>query len=389
MRKEFSQRRPDGFTKVDQFPEITVNYNREVFNIFGLVFDSLGSEEVLDRMAFCATASRRCHLATPNANMLRIARSDPEFRDALLSADLSTLDGMPLVLLARIMGLPASRVSGADVFEALQRRRDSRLRAFFFGGDEATSERLVETLNNENSGIVCVGALSPAYGPIDNATTKGAIATINKAEATLLSVSLGARKGVLWIVRNERELRTPIIANLGAVIHFATGAIPRAPIWMRRAALEWLWRIRAEPALFSRYARDAMTLATVSFSLLLPSLVLSTLLKLTSARQEPRIQVASDDRGATISLGGTWRGSDLTPLREALAFAETIGGAITFDLSHLRWIDADGLGLMLVAYGAQRRRGRTFSLHAASYSARATLYAQGCGFLLSAPPRHV
>jgi len=389
MRKEFTQRRPDGQTKVDQFPAITVNYNRKVFNIVGLVFDSLSKEEVLDRMTFCATASRRCHLATPNANMLRIARGDPEFRDALLSADLSTLDGMPLVLLARAMGLPARRVSGADVFESLQRRPDDRLRAFFFGGDKATSERLVETLNGENSGIVCVGALSPAYGPIDDATSNGAIATINNAEAALLSVSLGARKGVIWIARNERELRTPIIANLGAVIHFATGALPRAPTWMRRAALEWLWRIAMEPALIPRYARDALTLATVSISLLLPSMVLSLLVRLTTARQDPRIQVASDDRGATISLGGTWRGSGLAPLREALAFSETTGGAITFDLSDLTWIDADGLGLMLVAYGAQRRRGRTFSLHAASYRARAALYAQGCGFLLSEPPRRV
>lgn len=383
MLNSSSEREIRGRVNMEQVPDIAIDYDRRVFNLFGLPIDALSKDEVLNRVAFCATTARRCHLATPNANILRVARGDPEFRDALLSADLSTLDGMPLVMLARAMGLPASQVTGADLFELLQRGRRGRLRAFFFGGDEATSQRLVETLNDEQSGVVCVGARSPGFGAIDDATTRDAIAEINNARADLLSVSIGARNGVIWIVRNERRLRTPVVANLGAVIHFATGALPRAPVWMRRSGLEWLWRIAAEPSLVSRYARDALTLASVSLFLMAPSMVLALLAKGGAGKRGPRIAVASDERGATIALSGAWRGTDLAPLRQALMQADAAGGAMTFDLSDLTWIDAEGLGLILLAYGGQRRRGRDFFLHASSPWARAALSTQGCGFLLS------
>src|SRR5579863_465779 len=193
MRKEFPQRRPRGRAVARRFPAISIDYNRRVYNLFGLVIDAVSKEEVLDRLTLCIDSGRRCHLVTPNANILRLSRSDSEFRDALLSADLSTLDGMPLELLARVLGLFATQVSGADLLETLQSGQYRKFRTFFFGGDEATSQRLTETLTDEQSGVVCVGALSPAFGPIDELTNNTAVQAINNVGADLLSVSVGAR----------------------------------------------------------------------------------------------------------------------------------------------------------------------------------------------------
>jgi len=362
-------------------PRVVIDYDRRVHGLFGLIFDVVAVNEAVERLVSAIMSGKRCHLATPNANFLRLARKDPHFRDALLTCDLSTLDGMPLVLLARALGIRANRASGADVFEALQHDRRRKVRAFFFGGDAETGRRLRDKLDGD--GVVCVGAAAPPFGPIDEATTEEAIAAINAGRVDLLSVSVGARNGVAWIAGNERRLTPPILANLGAVIHYATGGLPRAPHWMRRCGLEWLWRIVTEPALASRYARDGLDLASIVLFRLVPSMALSRLLAW-SARPGPRrISVSSDSQGTCLALAGAWREENLEPLRRTLEAADRAGGDLTIVCDEIALLDTAALGLILLACGAQRRRGRGFVLKASQWPLRAWLSANGCRFLLS------
>ena len=364
-------------------PPIAIDYGRRVHGLFGLIYDVIAVDEVVDRLLSAMATGRRCHLATPNANFLRMAGGDPQFRAALLTCDLSTLDGMPLVLLARFLGVRASRASGADVFEALQHDPRRKVRAYFFGGDAATAQRLHRKLDGERNGVVCVGATAPPFGSIDAAATQEAIEAINSKAVDLVSVSVGARNGVAWIADNEGCLEAPILANLGAVIHFATGALPRAPVWMRRSGLEWLWRIATEPALSQRYLRDGLTLVSIVLLRLVPSLLLSQVLRLAGSPAPRRVTVTSSARGTCLTLAGAWREADLDPLRETLAAADRKGGDLTLDCDDVAFLDTAALGLILLACGAQRRRGRGFALRASRWPLRAWFSANGCGFLLS------
>src|SRR5258708_19548396 len=96
---------------------------------------------------------------------------------------------------------------------------------------------------------------------------------INQASPDLLVVSIGARKGLLWLNRNEHLLSSPVICNLGATIHFAAGSVKRAPVFFQHHGLEWLWRIKEEPELWRRYALDLTTLISVLVGQILPCLV--------------------------------------------------------------------------------------------------------------------
>src|SRR5258708_8519247 len=72
---------------------------------------------------------------------------------------------------------------------------------------------------------------------------------INQTSPDLLVVSIGARKGLLWLNQNEHLLSSPVICNLGATIHFVAGSVKRAPVFFQPYGLEWLCRIKEDPHL--------------------------------------------------------------------------------------------------------------------------------------------
>jgi N-acetylglucosaminyldiphosphoundecaprenol N-acetyl-beta-D-mannosaminyltransferase len=96
------------------------------------------------------------------------------------------------------------------------------------------------------------------------------IARINASGADFVLVALGARKGQAWIERNRSRLAAPVISHLGAVVNFVAGTVNRAPRWMQRSGLEWLWRIREEPGLWRRYWNDGIAFLALLFGRVLP-----------------------------------------------------------------------------------------------------------------------
>ena len=93
---------------------------------------------------------------------------------------------------------------------------------------------------------------------------------INASNADFLVAALGAKKGQVWLLRNHFRLRVPIRAHLGATINFQAGAVRRAPRMLQQLGLEWLWRIKEEPALFGRYWYDGIALLRLLFTQVLP-----------------------------------------------------------------------------------------------------------------------
>jgi Glycosyl transferase WecG/TagA/CpsF family len=89
---------------------------------------------------------------------------------------------------------------------------------------------------------------------------------VNASEADFLAVSLGAKKGQLWLHRNHQRLAIPVRAHLGAAINFQAGTVKRAPPRLRAWGLEWLWRIKEEPQLWRRYGHDGWGSCCVSLS---------------------------------------------------------------------------------------------------------------------------
>ena len=206
-------------------------------------------------------------------NFLATSRRNVKFRESLLRSDLCIADGMPLIWIAKLLGIPiAERITGADLFHTLKftPRGSERLRVFLFGGAEGVADAVAKQLNATSPGLECVGVLNPGFGTIGAMSTDAVIDKINSSGADLLAVFLGAEKAQMWLLQNHHRIKVPVRAQFGAAINFEAGTIKRAPLILRNSGLEWLWRIKEEPYLWRRYWADGLTLLHLLFTSVIP-----------------------------------------------------------------------------------------------------------------------
>src|SRR5262249_46952455 len=147
-----------------------------------------------------AAAARRAPflISTPNFNFLVISRSDEDFRESLLDSELCPADGMPIVWISRLLGLPIhKRVSGADMLEALKFRAPPArsLTIFLFGGAAVVAAKAGRAINQRPRTLRCVGTLDPGFCSVEEMSRDDMIAEINASKPDFLAVSLGAQKG--------------------------------------------------------------------------------------------------------------------------------------------------------------------------------------------------
>ena len=129
---------------------------------------------------------------------------------------------------------------------------------------------------------------------------------VNASEADFLAVSLGARKGQLWLHRNHQRLTIPIRAHLGAVINFQAGTVKRAPTWLRAWGLEWLWRIKEEPHLWRRYAHDGWVLLRLIFTRVLPLAVANRWSRFKSQRWPQDLLIRTTHNHDSVTIDTQW-----------------------------------------------------------------------------------
>lgn len=344
------------------------DFDRQVWCVLGLPIDVV---DVAGAASLIETAVRdrtRLVVATPNVNWLVRALKNPQARREILEADLSLADGAPIVALARLLGAPLKgRTAGSDVFEALRARagvRGRRIRAFFLGGRDGSAEAAAAALARAGGGVEAAGFLNPGHGDVASMSTSAVIDAINEARPDFIVVALSAAKGQAWIDRNKALLSAPVLSPLGAVVDFTAGTKPRAPVWMQRQGLEWLWRIYAEPALWRRYASDAAGLGVIVVTRLLPQLGTAR-----SRNQPARATIASEQGATVINLTGCLAG-DLAALRQCFREAAALGGDLVLDLSAAEGIDRAFLGLVLMLEKHAGRRGATIALRGASRAQR-------------------
>lgn len=240
----------------------------------GLPFDVATLDEVRARIFAATQAREQLVFATPNVSFLAQASRDARFRDDILRTGLSLPDGMPLVWLGRLLGIPfPERVAGSDLLESLITDPGPRpLRTYFFGGERDAATAAMQAVNQRGGGLVAVGAHYPGFVSIEQMSSDSVIQEINRSNADLLVVALGAAKGHRWIEANRHRLDVPVISHLGAAINFVAGRLQRAPRMMQRAGIEWLWRIKEEPVLARRYLRDGVFLAALAMGFVVPEL---------------------------------------------------------------------------------------------------------------------
>jgi N-acetylglucosaminyldiphosphoundecaprenol N-acetyl-beta-D-mannosaminyltransferase len=332
-----------------------------------------------------AVAGRTCcFLSTPNLNFLIASQSDAAFRDSVIASDLSVADGMPLVWLARLLGIPLpERVAGSSLFEALRADAAHPLSVYFFGGPEGVAAEACRRLNAEGKGLRCVGHRYPGFGSLDAMSADEVIADINASGADFLVVALGARKGQAWVVRNLPRLTVPVVSHLGAVVNFVAGTLSRAPRWMQQGGLEWLWRIKEEPGLWRRYLGDGLTLLRLLATRVLPhAWYLRRNRRLLNALPEGAFAREIVGETLWLQMRGVWTERNLDPLRRMFAMGTTAGYDFRIDLGDVHYVDSAFVGLLMLLHGHQSGCARQLAIMDAHGDVARVFGWCGAGFLL-------
>ena len=209
-------------------------------------------------------------VVTPNVNHIVMLRSNDALQRAYEHAALIVLDGTPLVWCARLLGKPVpERVAGSDLVPALFRSiaPNEELTAYLLGAAEGVAERAKLLAEQRYPRLRIVGTYSPPFGfERDEQENRKILERIAMASPQVLVLGLGAPKQELWIDRHRHAIQAKVALCVGATIDFLAEAQPRAPTWMRRAGLEWAFRVAREPRrLALRYARDGWAFPQVLF----------------------------------------------------------------------------------------------------------------------------
>ena len=173
----------------------------------------------------------------------------------LRDADFVTADGMPIVLLSKLLrrALP-ERVTGADMVPRICRRcAEEGLSVYVLGGDKEAIEEALRKLKVESLKLKVVG-IDPAFVKLGEEQPE-IVERINAAKPDVLFVALGNPKQELWMGRNAAKLDVGAMIGIGGTFNFIAGRVKRAPKWMQKSGLEWIYRIIQEPGrLWRRYA---------------------------------------------------------------------------------------------------------------------------------------
>jgi N-acetylglucosaminyldiphosphoundecaprenol N-acetyl-beta-D-mannosaminyltransferase len=364
------------------------DFERDVYCILGLPFDRVSLEQAGGIMRGAAAARRRCFLSTPNLNFAVACMDDAAFRNSVIQSDLSVADGMPLVWIAKALGLPIrERVAGSSLFQALRERRagaaEQPMRVYFFGGPPGVAEAAAERLNAEPSGMRSVGFAAPGFGSIEQMSAPAAIAAINDSGADFVVVALGAKKGQAWIQHNLKHLKSPLVSHLGAVVNFVAGTVSRAPKWAQKTGLEWLWRIKEEPKLWRRYRDDGVALLTLLAQRVLPN-------AWESRRRRPDPEAFDQagmrcrrDRGdCELLLSGAIGAANIARLRPVLKDAAQADEPVVVDCAKVTHLDAAALAALMLLYGHCVARGRPWAVINPDPALRRQFYLHCAEYLL-------
>ncbi|MEL7522710.1 MAG: WecB/TagA/CpsF family glycosyltransferase, partial [Cyanobacteria bacterium J06553_1] len=193
-----------------------------------------------------------------NVHMVMEAYKNQLFTQVLHQADLVTPDGKPLVLMLRRMGIfNQNQVAGMDVFLNLcDLGEKSGIKVYFLGSTPDILTKMNRRLNRDYPILQVVGMKSIPFVSIEEITKSRdlkLIEEINQSGAEIIFVCLGCPKQEIWMSQYHGAIKGVMI-GVGAVFSMYAGLTPRAPFWIQRAGLEWLYRLIQEPRrLWRRY----------------------------------------------------------------------------------------------------------------------------------------
>ncbi|RLD07624.1 MAG: glycosyltransferase [Chloroflexi bacterium] len=181
-----------------------------------------------------------------------------DLRKIFNASGLTVPDGMAIVWILKLKGhRHVQRVYGPDLLIAASKHGlEKGYRHYFYGGAPGVPEKLVQKLSVDFPELQIAGISTPPFRPLSAEEDEEIIQEINKSDADIIWVGLGAPKQEFWMQAHLGKLNAPIMVGVGAAFDFLSGNKAQAPLWIQRSGLEWLFRFAHEPKrLWARYSQ--------------------------------------------------------------------------------------------------------------------------------------
>ncbi len=346
--------------------------DRRVQIVLGIPIDNLNMEETVERtfamIEDFARDRRSRYVATVNVDFVVNAlgwggsdSGDPKLLSALRDADMVVADGMPVVWCSRLSGKGLKeRVTGADLAPRLAEaasRRNKKI--YFLGGREETAQKAIERLESLYPGFQAAGASSPwvemgdRQDPAIREADDALVETVNQSGADILLLAFGNPKQEFWFERVKDRLQVPVSIGVGGTFEFIAGNVSRAPRWMQKVGLEWIYRLSQEPKrLVKRYTMDLLKFVNLIAPLLLNRAVNGfSLFNAGASNGSIGLEEIKNSDGScdlTVKFPERLDVSRVDEIREGMQNVASERGRVVWNWRSLKHISQEALGALFI-----------------------------------------
>ena len=219
------------------------------YNILKVPFDLVDYRRVMGTIEqWRLNGGRHYVTLTPPHSVVMCCR-DVELKKATTRADLTLPDGVGIILAAKLLRYPNSgRVTGPTLmFRLCDWGRSIDLRHFFYGGLPGIADLLADRLSERFPGLMVVGSYCPPFTRPSPKEDAEIIQNINSCKPDIVWVGLGSPKQEKWMREHVGMINAAALIGVGAAFDFHSGRVKWAPDWMRKAGIEWAYRLAREP----------------------------------------------------------------------------------------------------------------------------------------------
>ena len=234
--------------------------------ILGVKINNLSPQEIIEKCKDFLISDNQHYITTINPEFLVAAKKDDDFKKILNYSDLGVADGIGLVYAAKIFGQKIKRTTGVDLLISLcELAEQKNCSVYFLGGNDTIAAKTASVLKNRFPNLLVGGAESGGEIVDPKEDDPELLSRINDTEPDIIFVALGQVKQEKWIYHHLDKIPSVKIAiGVGGSFDYISGQIRRAPAFMRKAGLEWLYRLIIEP-----YRLKRILNATIVFSWLI------------------------------------------------------------------------------------------------------------------------
>jgi len=216
------------------------------FKLFGVTMVNCLLNQAVDLIMNLIACNKPSKIGFVNADCVNQYCSNTTYKTQLNNFDLVFADGVGVRVAANLQGIKVKdNVNGTDLFPLLLTRLSKEKKSvYFLGGEPGIAARMILKINKRYPDLIISGFKNGFDQCLDDPLL---IKDINDSQADVVFVALGVPKQEAWISANREKLDSTILIGVGGLFDFYSGSVMRAPVFIRRISLEWVWRLLVQP----------------------------------------------------------------------------------------------------------------------------------------------